>query len=158
MNILLVYPHYPTTFWSFRHAMKFIGRKASFPPLGLLTVAAMLPESWNKRLVDMNVSGLKDGDLLWADYVFISAMTIQRPSVRTVIERCQRLGIKTVAGGPLFTSCHEDFPEVDHLVLGEAEITLPLFMNDLSCGTPKRVYSAAGWARLSETPAPSGIW
>ena len=85
MKILLVYPHYPDTFWSFRHALKFIDRKASFPPLGLLTVAAMLPGEWEKRLVDMNVRPLSDQDLEWADYVFISAMTIQRKSAQEVI-------------------------------------------------------------------------
>lgn len=156
MNILLVYPHYPATFWSFRYAMKFIGRKASFPPLGLMTVAAMLPERWGKRLVDMNVRPLDDADLKWADYVFISAMSIQRSSALEVIERCWRLGVKTVAGGPLFTSCHEDFPLIDHLVLGEAEITLPRFLEDLQGGTPRRVYPAEGWAQLSLTPIP--LW
>jgi len=156
MKILLVYPHYPATFWSFRYAMKFIDRKASFPPLGLLTVAAMLPDSWEKRLIDMNVRSLTDKELAWADYVFISAMTIQRQSVREVIDRCRRLGVKTVAGGPLFTSCHEDFPEVDHLVLGEGEITLPLFLEDLRHGAPKRIYRADGWAQLAETPIP--LW
>jgi radical SAM superfamily enzyme YgiQ (UPF0313 family) len=156
MKILLVYPHYPDTFWSFRNAMKFIDRKASFPPLGLLTVAAMLPGPWEKKLVDMNVRLLADEDLKWADYVFISAMTIQRPSAREVIDRCRRLGVKTVAGGPLFTSCHDDFPEVDHLVLGEGEITLPLFLEDLQRGAPRRVYAADGWAQLKETPPP--LW
>jgi len=109
MKIILVYPYYPDTFWSFRYAMKFIGRKASFPPLGLLTVAAMLPAAWEKRLVDMNVRHLADEDLLWADYVFISAMTIQRASAEEVIARCRKLGVKTVAGGPLFTTYHNDF-------------------------------------------------
>ncbi|KIH76999.1 Radical SAM superfamily enzyme YgiQ, UPF0313 family [Geoalkalibacter ferrihydriticus] len=156
MKILLVYPHYPATFWSFRYAMKFIGRKASFPPLGLMTVAAMLPETWEKRLVDMNVRPLDDADLQWADYVFISAMSIQRPSACEIIERCHRLGVKTVAGGPLFTSCHGDFPEVDHLVLGEGEITLPLFLEDLHQGTPRRIYTADGWAKLRQTPIP--LW
>lgn len=156
MKILLVYPHYPDTFWSFRNAMKFINRKASFPPLGLLTVAAMLPGPWEKKLVDMNVRPLADEDLRWADYVFISAMTIQRPSVLEVIERCRRLGVKTVAGGPLFTSCHDDFPEVDHLVLGEGEITLPMFLEDLRRGAPRRLYADEGWAQLKETPTP--LW
>ncbi|MBD1400599.1 B12-binding domain-containing radical SAM protein [Pelovirga terrestris] len=156
MNILLVYPHYPATFWSFRYAMKFIGRKASFPPLGLMTVAAMLPDSWEKRLVDMNVRPLADADLQWADYVFISAMSIQRASADEVIERCLPLGVKIVAGGPLFTSCYEDFIEVDHLVLGEAEITLPRFLEDLQGGTPRRIYHAEGWAQLEQTPMP--LW
>ena len=156
MNILLVYPHYPATFWSFRYAMKFIDRKASFPPLGLLTVAAMLPGEWEKRLVDMNVESLADQDLEWADYVFISAMSIQRKSAREVIERCRRRGVKMVAGGPLFTSCHEEFPDVDHLVLGEGEITLPMFLEDLRRGAPRRIYLAEGWAQLAETPTP--LW
>ncbi|MDT8441173.1 MAG: B12-binding domain-containing radical SAM protein [Desulfuromonadales bacterium] len=154
MKVLLVYPHYPATFWSFRYAMKFIDRKASFPPLGLMTVAAMLPDAWQKRLVDMNVRPLADQDLRWADFVFISAMTIQQPSAREVIERCRNLEVKTVAGGPLFTSCHEDFREVDHLVLGEGEITLPRFLEDLQHGTPRRVYIAEGWAQLEQTPIP----
>ena len=92
MRVLLVYPQYPDTFWSFKHALKFISKKASFPPLGALTVAAMLPEEWEKKLVDMNVSILKDEDIRWADYVFISAMVVQKDSVRSVIQRCNSLG------------------------------------------------------------------
>jgi radical SAM superfamily enzyme YgiQ (UPF0313 family) len=156
MNILLVYPRYPDTFWGFRHALKFIGRKASFPPLGLLTVAAMLPGEWEKRLVDMNVRSLSDRDLAWADCVFISAMTIQRESAREVLSRCSSLGVKTVAGGPLFTTCYDDFPEVDHLVLGEAELTLPPFLADLENGTPHHLYIDTRRADLRETPLP--LW
>jgi radical SAM superfamily enzyme YgiQ (UPF0313 family) len=141
MNILLVYPRYPDTFWSFRHALKFIGRKASFPPLGLLTVAAMLPLEWEKRLIDMNVRALSDEELAWADYVFISAMTIQKGSAQEVIARCRRIGVKIVAGGPLFTACQEDFPEVDHLVLGEAELTIPPFLADLQTGGARHLYT-----------------
>ncbi|MEI8356218.1 MAG: B12-binding domain-containing radical SAM protein [Deltaproteobacteria bacterium] len=156
MKILLVYPHYPDTFWSFRHALKFIGRKASFPPLGLLTVAALLPGEWEKKLVDMNVHALTDAELEWADYVFISAMSIQGKSAREVIERCRQLGVKTVAGGPLFTACHEDFPGVDHLVLGEAELTLPPFLDDLRKGMARHLYHDDEWADLTETPIP--LW
>ncbi|TWJ14311.1 B12-binding domain-containing radical SAM protein [Geobacter argillaceus] len=156
MKILLVYPHYPDTFWSFRHALKFIDRKASFPPLGLLTVAAMLPAEWHKRLVDMNVCPLADEELTWADYVFISAMTIQRESAQEVIARCRQLGVKTVAGGPLFTACHEDFPDVDHLVLNEAELTLAPFLTDLLNGEPRRIYADERRADLASTPIP--LW
>jgi len=156
MKILLVYPHYPDTFWSFRYALKFIDRKASFPPLGLLTVAAMLPAEWEKRLVDMNVRALSDEVLAWADYVFISAMTIQRNSAQEVIARCRRLGVKSVAGGPLFTACHEDFPDVDHLVLGEAELTLPPFLADVLRGEPRHLYADEQWANLADTPIP--LW
>jgi len=156
MKILLVYPYYPDTFWSFRHALKFIDRKSSFPPLGLLTVAAMLPVEWEKRLVDMNVRPLVDAELAWADYVFISAMTVQRKSAQEVIARCRRLGVKSVAGGPLFTAFHDAFPEVDHLVLGEAELTLPPFLADLARGEARHLYTDGGLAELKETPIP--LW
>jgi len=156
MKILLVYPRNPDTFWSFRHALKFINRKASFPPLGLLTVAAMLPETWDKRLVDMNVRPLSHEQLEWADYVFISAMSIQRKSAHEVIDRCRQVGVKTVAGGPLFTVCSEDFPDVDHLVLGEAELTLPPFLEDLQNGKPLHIYTSTVRPDMLSTPVP--LW
>src|SRR3990170_2664145 len=137
MNIVMVYPMYPDTFWSFKHALKFVSKKASFPPLGLLTVAALLPKDWNKKLIDMNASQLTNDDILWADFVFISAMSIQSESADEVIQRCKKLNAKIVAGGPLFTSSPDLYQNVDHLVLNEAEITLPLFLNDLNNGTLK---------------------
>jgi radical SAM superfamily enzyme YgiQ (UPF0313 family) len=151
MNILLVYPQYPTTFWGFKYALRFISKKASLPPLGLLTVAAMLPDAWPQRLVDLNVRKLNDADLRWADAVFLSAMVIQRESAQSVIDRCKALGKTVIAGGPLFTAEPEEFPDVDHLVLNEAEITLPLFL-----ATSKRgagVYTSTAWADLSR-PGP----
>ena len=154
MKILLVYPKYPDTFWSFKHALKFISKKASLPPLGLLTVAAMLPQEWEKRLVDMNVEPLLDRDIIWADYVFISAMSIQGASAREVIDRCRDLGVRTVAGGPLFTAGPEEFEDVDHLVLNEAEITLPLFLEDLNSGKVQHLYRSPLWADITMTPAP----
>lgn len=156
MKILFVYPLYPDTFWSFRYAMKFIGKKASFPPLGLLTVAAMLPAEWDKKLVDMNVSYLSNEELAWADYIFISAMTIQRESAQDVIARCRLLGVKIVAGGPLFTTYHDDFSHVDHLVLGEAEFTLPQFLADLHTGEARHSYVDERRADLSTSPLP--LW
>jgi len=92
MRVLMVYPEYPETFWGFQHALPFIHKKATFPPLGLLTVAALLPQNWEKRLVDMNTTQLTTRDLQWADYVFISAMIAQRESVRTVLQRCKQAG------------------------------------------------------------------
>ena len=154
MNILLVYPEYPDTFWSFRHALKFVSKKASFPPLGLLTVAAMLPREWNKKLIDMNADDLKDDDIIRADYVFISAMSIQSDSTDQVIERCRKLNTKIVAGGPLFTSSPELYSDVDHLVLNEAEITLPRFLQDLSRGEPLKKYTTDDWAEITTTPLP----
>jgi len=156
MNILFIYPKYPDTFWSFRHALKFVSKKASFPPLGLLTVAAMLPDEWNKRLVDMNANDLKDDDITWADYVFISAMSIQSSSTEDVIQRCKKLGTKIVGGGPLFTSSPELFKDVDYLVLNEAEITLPKFLEDLDIGTPQNKYTTEDWAEITTTPLP--LW
>jgi len=156
MNILLVYPIYPDTFWSFKHALKFVSKKASFPPLGLLTVASMLPEDWNKKLIDMNATKLEDEDILWADYVFISAMSIQSESVDEIIQKCKKLNTKIVAGGPLFTSTLENYKNVDHLVLNEVEVTLPQFLNDLNEGKPKQKYTSEEWADISTTPLP--LW
>lgn len=156
MNILLVYPMYPDTFWSFKHALKFVSKKASFPPLGLLTVAAMLPKDWNKKLIDMNATKLKDEDILWADYVFISAMSIQSESADEVIQICKKLDTKIVAGGPLFTSSSEYYKNIDHLILNEAEITLSQFLNDLREGKPKHKYTSEEWANISVTPLP--LW
>lgn len=127
MNILLIYPEFPDTFWSFRHALKFVRKKASLPPLGLLTVAAILPATWPKRLVDVNVTDLMQEALDWADFAFISAMTIQRESAHQIIARCKAANVKVVAGGPLFTSEYQHFETVDHFVLNEAELTLPPF-------------------------------
>jgi len=156
LKILLVYPSYPDTFWSFRHALKIIAKKAAFPPLGLLTVAAMLPEEWQKKLVDMNVTSLADDDLKWADYVFLSAMVVQKQSAKEVISRCNKLGARIVAGGPLFTTGYEDFDGVDHFVLGEAEVTLPLFLKDLDKGNAKHIYASTQRPDLEKTPLP--LW
>jgi radical SAM superfamily enzyme YgiQ (UPF0313 family) len=154
MNILLVYPLYPDTFWSFKHALKFISKKAVNIPLGVLTVASLLPEAWNKKLTDLNVSELKDKDIIWADYVFISAMSVQLVSVKQIIARCTQLNTKMVAGGPLFTEEPELFPEITHLVLNEAEITLPLFLEDLKNGSAKRIYQSDLFADITKTPKP----
>jgi radical SAM superfamily enzyme YgiQ (UPF0313 family) len=154
MKILLVYPHYPDSFWSFKHALRFISKKAAVPPLGLITVSAMLPSTWEKRLVDMNVTPLRTEDIQWADYVFISAMHIQKKSVGIVIEECHEQGVKIVAGGPLFTQEPHNYPHVDYLVLNEAEITLPRFLKDLSEGHPEKIYRATGFPELTSTPVP----
>ncbi len=156
MNVLLINPDYPDTHWSFKYALKFISRKANEPPTGLLTVAAMLPPEWNKKLIDLKVTSLKDKHIRWADYVFIGGMSIQKESAEEVISRCKQMGKKIVAGGPLFTTQHEAFPDVDHLVLGEAEHALPLFLEDLEKGRAKRIYQAAGFPELTQTPAP--LW
>ncbi|MFH2043659.1 MAG: B12-binding domain-containing radical SAM protein [Pseudomonadota bacterium] len=155
MNILLIYPKFPDTFWSYTYALSFIGKKSAFPPLGLLTVSSLLPDKWSKRIVDVNVDSLTDKDLLWADMVFIGGMAVQRISAKQIIARCKALNLKIVAGGPLFTSEPEEFKEVDHLVLDEAELTLPAFLSDLQNGQAKKIYRASGFCDLSDTPVPS---
>jgi len=154
VRILLVHPEFPDTFWSFKHALKFIRKESGAPPLGLLTVAAMLPQDWQLKLIDMNVAKLSNKDLLWADYVFLGGMVVQQQSARHVISRCNDLGVSVVAGGPLFTCEPDQFPTVDHLVLGEAEITLPLFLADLERGHPKRVYTTDAFPDIQHSPIP----
>ncbi|MEZ4485322.1 MAG: cobalamin-dependent protein [Syntrophotaleaceae bacterium] len=156
MNILLIYPEFPDTFWSFKHALKLAHKKASSPPLGLLTVAALLPARWDKRLLDLNVTQLVAEDLAWADMVLISAMLVQQESVRQVIERCRLSGVRIVAGGPLFTNSYEQFPQVDHFVLNEGELTLPRFLADFAEGRAERVYATGDFADIQQSPAP--LW
>ena len=156
MNILLVYPEFPDTFWSFKHALKFIHKRASSPPLGLLTVAALLPVDWQKRLVDTNVRNLTSRDLAWADCVFISAMNVQRESAHKIIARCQEAAVLVVAGGPLFASEYKQFDDVAHLVLNEAEITLPRFLADLERGCAGHLYMTSEFPDIQQTPIP--LW
>jgi len=154
MKALLIYPSFPDTFWSFRHSLKFIRKKSAFPPLGLLTVGSMMPTEWSKRLIDLNVENLSDEDLAWADYAFISAMVVQRKSAQQTIARCKKAGLKVVAGGPLFTSEYERFDDVDHFVLNEAELTLPVFLADYKRGPIQRIYTTPEYADIQQTPIP----
>ncbi len=163
MNILLVSPKYPETFWSFKHALKFTpSKRTTHPPLGLLTVAAMLPEEWEKKLADLNVNDLTDADIEWADYVFMSATSIQKKSVDEIIKRCNRLDAKIVAGGPYYTSLFnnhglgcKEYEGIDHLVFGEAEITLQPFLDDLANGQPKPTYATTEYCDITTTPVPA---
>ncbi len=154
MKILLVYPKTPSTFWSFESALNFISKKPAEPPLGLITIAAMLPKTWDLKLIDMNVSELLDEDITWADFVFLSGMSVQINSFREVIRRSNILGTKIVAGGPLATTQYQDFLGVDHFVLNEAEITLPDFLNDLENGRPKSIYTSSEFPDIETTPMP----
>ena len=158
MKVLLICPQYPDTLWSFKHTLRFLSKQANFPPLGLLTVAAMLPPEWEKKLVDMNADPLNNKDIEWADYVFISAMVVQQKSVREVINRCKKFGSKIVAGGPLFTAGYEHFgfDDIDHLVLSEAENTLPLFLEDLEKGCARHIYESKVRPDITTSPVP--LW
>lgn len=154
MNVVLVYPSIPDTFWSFKHILKFIRKKAAHVPLGLLTVGALIPGEWRVRMVDMNVENLSDDMIAWSDMVFIGAMVVQKQSVREVVERAKELGKKIVAGGPLFTSASEDYEEIDHLVLNEAEITFPLFLEDLAGNKARHIYTTSEKPDIKKTPLP----
>jgi radical SAM superfamily enzyme YgiQ (UPF0313 family) len=154
VKVLLLYPEFPNTFWSFKHALAFVDKAAGMPPLGLLTVAAMLPREWDLRLVDMNVTPLTDAELKWADCVFVSAMIVQRDATGAAISRCKAAGLTVVAGGPLFTAEPEAFPEVDHLVLNEAEITLAPFLADFAAGKAQRTYTTDQYADMHTSPLP----
>ncbi|WP_347840355.1 B12-binding domain-containing radical SAM protein [uncultured Draconibacterium sp.] len=155
MKVLMIYPKYPDTYWSFKHALKFIFKKAAVPPLGLITVSSMLPENWQRKLVDLNIEELRNETLEWADYVFLSSMYVQKKSVADILARCKKCSVKVIAGGPLFTQEHNNYPQIDHFILNEAEITLPQFLSDLQNGLPlKRIYHTDEYADLSFSPVP----
>jgi radical SAM superfamily enzyme YgiQ (UPF0313 family) len=158
MNILLIYPALPNTFWSFKYALKFVGKKAAYPPLGLLTVAAMLPEEFNRRLVDVNVDALVEDDLAWADMAFIGAMAVQRESAKHIIARCRARGLKVVAGGPLFTAEPDEFEEVDHLVLDEANSPWDGFSKTCKTEAPEKFTGHPASAILIRPLIRPGIW
>jgi radical SAM superfamily enzyme YgiQ (UPF0313 family) len=154
MNILLVYPLFPDSYWSFRHALFLENRRSAFPPLGLLTIAAMIPPSWRRRLVDLNVEPLRTSDIQWADLVLVSAMRIQGESMTQVIRLAKRMGKRVVVGGPYVSSTPEDAPDADHVFVGEAETTFPEFIRDLSAGNARRVYQARERPDLTTSPVP----
>ena len=154
MNVLLVNPEFPDTYWSFRHALPFEGKRCAFPPLGLLTVSALLPSSWERRLVDLNIQKLKSADIEWADMVMITAMLVQKDSLKEVARRAGARGKRVIIGGPYITTSVEDIPEANHIFLGEAEATLPQFIEDLARGQAKRHYQAAERPALLSTPPP----
>ncbi len=154
MNVLFIYPEFPNTFWSFKHALKFVFKKSGSQPLGLLTVSSLLPEDWNKELVDLNAGKLTEKKLTWADMIFLGGMSVQKDSMKEVLKKCEDYDVRVVAGGSFFTVTEEDYPEVDHFVLDEAEITLPEFLDDLEKGDPKRIYRSDEWADMTESPLP----
>lgn len=155
MNILLVSPAVPDTFWSFKHVLRFVSKKAAFPPLGLLTVAAMLPRTWHLKLVDLNVARLSDADIARADCVFVSAMLVQEASAREVLARCAAHDKVVVAGGPLFGTGYERFSGAKlHFVLTEAEDVMPALVADLIAGQLQPTYRATEKPDLSRTPPP----
>ena len=154
MRILLVYPRDPDTFWNFRHVLRFVAKRSAFPPLGLLTVAAMLPEDWELKLVDTNVEPLVDRDIIWADWIFLSGMIVHMDSASEIARRSAALGRPVVAGGPLFTTGHQGFPQIRHFVLGEAENVIADLIADMRAGTVKPTYRGAEFPDVRKTPVP----
>jgi radical SAM superfamily enzyme YgiQ (UPF0313 family) len=155
MNALLIYPQFPDTYWSFKHALKFLGKRAAQPPLGLMTVAALLPGAWQKRLVDTNVERLRDRDLDWADVAMVSAMHIQREALVAIVERCRARGLRTIVGGPIASSVPAAELKADHLVIGEAESLIGGLARDLEQGTAKPVYQASDRPEMASSPLPN---
>lgn len=153
-NALLLYPRHPPTYWGHNYALDILGIKAAFPPLGLLTVAAMFPSRYNLRVVDLNVTPLEDADLEWADLAFTSTMIPQRPSLVQVIERCNRAQVPVIAGGPHPTTFHEEIEGIDHFVLDEVEETFATFLRDLENGTARAVYRAPEKPDVTLAPVP----
>lgn len=154
MKVLLLYPEFPDTFWSFRHALPFLGKRSAYPPLGLLTVSAMLPPHWKRKLVDRNVEELRDKDIAWADVAFLSAMLVQGPSLAQMIARCRKAGLRTVVGGPVTSADNPSYEGADHVVRGEAERVIEELASDLEAGTARRRYEAAGRADMTRVPPP----
>ncbi len=153
-NILMVYPEVPSTYWSFKSSLRFAGKKAQFPPLGLITVAAMLPDEYDIRLVDLNVRKLTDTQISWAELIFVSAMIVQKQSFSEVVTRCKSLGKTVVAGGPYPTSSHASISGVDHFILGEAERVLQEFIRDYENGCAKQIYQDVERPDITATPVP----
>jgi len=154
MNALLIYPRFPDTYWSFKHALSFTGRRAAQPPLGLMTVAALLPGNWQKRLIDTNVERLKDADLAWADVALVSGMLVQQEHLTSIVERCHARGLRTVVGGPIASSVSAAALKADHVVIGEAEDLIATLARDLEAGKAQPVYEAAEKPAIERSPLP----
>ncbi|MEK7083212.1 MAG: cobalamin-dependent protein, partial [Patescibacteria group bacterium] len=153
-NVLLVYPEFDTSFWSFKYTLKYVGKKSSMPPLGLLTLAGMFPKEYNLRLVDMNVRELTNQDLQWADLVCTSTMIVQRRSLVRVIAHARGMGKPICAGGPHPTSYWEEIEGVDYFLLGEVEETLSSFLEDLKQDIAQHIYTPKERPAITKTPMP----
>ncbi len=153
-TVLLVYPKIPTTYWSFEYVMPYIGARSLMPPLGLLTVASLIPAGYTVKLIDMNVHELTAADVSAADIVFVSAMIVQKESFEQVVALCNERGVPVAAGGPYPTSSFEAISGVDYFILNEGEVTLPRFFADWEAGAPAALYRDDTKPDLSRTPPP----
>jgi radical SAM superfamily enzyme YgiQ (UPF0313 family) len=153
-KILLVYPEIPATYWSFKYALPFVKYKTLMPPLGLITIAALLPADYEVRLVDMNIQKLTTEDITSADMVFVSAMIVQKESFHQVVAQCNEYGTPVVAGGPYPTSSYRQITGVSHFILNEGEVTLPRFIDDLGRGQAQQIYQDDTKPDITKTPPP----
>src|SRR5262245_55960379 len=144
MRALLINPAFPDSYWSGRFALRFARRRSILPPLGLITVAALLPKTWTLRLVDLDTEPLTDADLKWADVVMLTGMLVQKPSLHQVLERCRALRIRTVVGGPYATALPQELDLADHVVVGEGEEVVPVLAADLEAGRAHHLYKEPG--------------
>ena len=154
MRALLVNPAFPDSYWSGRFSLRFARRRSLLPPLGLITVAALLPRNWEIRLVDLDVEPLTDEQIRWADVVMLSGMLVQRPSLHEVLGRCRKLGVRTVVGGPYATALPRELSAADHVVVGEGEDQVPVLAADLEAGRAQHLYREDGKPDMSASPLP----
>ena len=154
MRALLVNPSFPDSYWSGRFALSFAKRKSILPPLGLITVAAMLPQRWSLRLVDLDTETLTDEHLKWADVVMLTGMLVQKPSLHAVLRRCRALGVRTVVGGPYATALPQELDDADHVMVGEGEEMVPVLAADLEAGRAHHLYKEAAKPDLTAAPLP----
>ncbi len=154
MNVLLVYPRFPPTYWSYEYALKFVRKKCALPPLGLITVAAILPAHWRPTLVDLNIETLSDRQLRRADVVLLTGMHVQSRSLHEILARCRRLAIPTIVGGAYATSEPEKLDDADYLVLGEGEDTIASVCAAFEAGLAPRVTRNAERPDMTTSPVP----
>ena len=154
MRALLINPEFPDSYWSGKHALPIANRRCLLPPLGLITVAAMLPRHWTVRVVDLNVQRLSDREIRRADVVMLTGMIVQRESLHRVLDRCKRLGVRTVVGGPYATSMPDDLAAADHVVVGEAEQLMEDLVTDLAIGQGPHFYRETDKPDLTTSPVP----
>jgi radical SAM superfamily enzyme YgiQ (UPF0313 family) len=158
-NALFVYPKFPPSYWGFKYALEFLGKKSSMPPLGLLTIAGMFPDNYAMKVVDINIEPLTDAHLQWADVVFTSTMIVQKSSLYEVAERCNRAGVPIIAGGPHPTSYYDNIKAetdatINHFLFGEVEEIFEDFLTDFESGTAKEVHRETRKPDITKTPPP----
>ncbi|HEY9800712.1 MAG TPA: DUF4070 domain-containing protein [Leptolyngbyaceae cyanobacterium] len=156
MRILLVYPIFPKTFWSYEKILALVDRKVLLPPLGLVTVAAILPQEWEFKLVDRNIRPVTEEEWAWADIVIFSAMIVQKQDLLEQIQEAKRRGKLVAVGGPYPTSTPSDVQNVgtDFLILDEGEITLPMFVEAVQRGETSGIFRTSEKPDVTTTPVP----